>query len=89
MSVNMDELIEDNAQDSLLAFREWINNLNAGTEQEADEAAFIHLSDVPATRGEMNQIADADTPWTTVSVEGGIGWHNTETGEVVYKKEDG
>jgi hypothetical protein len=81
----MDELIEDNAQDSLLAFREWINGMVGGTEREL----FVPLSDVPATRAEMNRIADADTPWTTVSVEGGVGWHNTDTGEVVYEKEDG
>ena len=59
------------------------------TEQEADGPTFAHLSDVTVTRAEMNRIADADTPWTTVSVEGGVGWHNTDTGEVVYEKEDG
>ena len=59
------------------------------TSSEADGPTFAHLSDVTVTRAEMNRIADADTPWTTVSVKGGIGWHNTDTGEVVYEKEDG
>ena len=80
MSVNMDALIEDNAQDSLLAFREWINGMVGDTESEL----FVPLSDVPATRAEMNRIADTDDVWTTVFVEGGVGWHNTDTDEVVF-----
>jgi hypothetical protein len=51
---------------------------------EADGPTFAHLSDVTVTRAEMNRIADADDAWTTVSVKGGVGWHNTDTDEVVF-----
>jgi hypothetical protein len=54
------------------------------TTQEAEGPTFAHLSDVTVTRAEMNRIADADDAWSTVSVMGGVGWHNTNTDEVVF-----
>ena len=51
---------------------------------KADGPTFAHLSDVTVTRAEMNRIADAGDAWTTVSVMGGVGWHNTDTDEVVF-----
>lgn len=55
-----------------------------GTTQAGGDTTFAHLDDVTVTRAEMNRIADADASWTTVSVMGGVGWHNTDTNEVVF-----
>jgi hypothetical protein len=74
------EVLEDIASYGRGVFRRETDEV----EQEAHTPTFAKLSDVTVTRAEMNKIANVDTAWTTVSVKSGVGWHNVETGDVVY-----